>query len=304
MRAPGANAPLWLLMRLVDDEGARRPDVAVARIAASQHGVVTAAQLRAAGLSPTEIAGRAARGLLHPLHQGVYAVGHPGMSSPARWMAAVLACQTDSRSAFLSHRSAAVLLGLLDHAEGPLIDVSVRGYGGRRRRQGIRLHRSETLGSEEVGRRDGIPATSPARTISDLARAPRRERLRPERLRRARRQAAVLGYDLGADEDDRTRSELETAFLALCRVHRLPAPEVNVRVGHHEADFLWRDRRLIVETDGYRFHRGRVAFESDRRRDLELRLLGFEVVRVTHAQLTDDPRSVARAIRRLIDLAP
>ncbi len=73
-------------------------------------------------------------------------------------------------------------------------------------------------------------------------------------------------------------------FLRLCRRHRLPLPEVNVRMGPFVVDFLWRRQSLIVETDGYRFHRGRQAFEDDRVRDTELRLTGYEVIRFTYRQ--------------------
>ena len=103
-----------------------------------------------------------------------------------------------------------------------------------------------------------------------------------------------------AADADLTRSELEHRFLRLCRRHRIPAPEVNVRIGPFLVDFLWRDERLITETDGYRFHRGRVAFEADRARDVELKLLGYTVVRFTHRQVTDEPAQVAQTLRVLL----
>lgn len=111
-----------------------------------------------------------------------------------------------------------------------------------------------------------------------------------------------MGLDLGQQdmEADLTRSELERRFLRLCRRHRLPRPEVNARVGPFVVDFLWRSQRLVVETDGYRFHRGRLAFESDRARDVELKLLGHAVVRFTHRQLVDEPSRVARTLRMLL----
>jgi very-short-patch-repair endonuclease len=101
-------------------------------------------------------------------------------------------------------------------------------------------------------------------------------------------------------EPDLTRSELERRFLRLCRRHGLPKPEVNVRVGSFEIDFLWRDRSVVVETDGYRFHRGRVAFESDRARDAELKLLGYDVLRFTHRQVAWEASLVARTLRTLL----
>jgi len=98
------------------------------------------------------------------------------------------------------------------------------------------------------------------------------------------------------ERSDRSRSELERDFLRLCRRHRLPAPEVNVRVGPHLVDFLWRGRMLVVETDGYRYHRGRAAFEDDRTRDLALRALGYEVVRLSYRQVTEQPVAVAEVL--------
>jgi very-short-patch-repair endonuclease len=92
-------------------------------------------------------------------------------------------------------------------------------------------------------------------------------------------------------------SELEQRFLRLCHRHRLPPPEVNATVDRYEADFLWRDERLIVETDGWAAHRGRIAFEEDRCRATALALLGYEVMRVTWRQVLEEPATVAAAIR-------
>ena len=197
--------------------------------------------------------------------------------------------------AALSHRSPAELWALLPRRTA-LIDVTVPTAAGRRRRQGIRLHRSLLLTSAATTLRLGIPVTTLARTLADLRRvAP------PEELRRARRQAEVLGLEIGREgESDPTRSELERIFLRLCRRHRLPPPEVNARIGPFLVDFLWRHRALIVETDGYRFHRGCVAFEDDRARDVELRLRGYEVVRFTHRQVVNEAPRVAQTLRLLM----
>jgi very-short-patch-repair endonuclease len=153
-----------------------------------------------------------------------------------------------------------------------------------------------SLSSATSTRCKGIPVTTPARTISDLRRV-----VSERELRRAIRQAAVLGLPVCPEVvADRTRSDLERAFLRLCRCHRLPAPEVNVRVGAHLVDFLWRERRLIVETDGYRYHRGRQAFEDDRARDLDLRARGFEVVRLSEKQVAEEPKLVAVILRAAV----
>jgi very-short-patch-repair endonuclease len=154
-----------------------------------------------------------------------------------------------------------------------------------------------------TARREGIPVTDPARTIADLRRTrPTRGGATTAETGRAIRQASVLGLQLGPSETtDRTRSELEHRFLGLCESYRLPAPEVNVVVGGIEVDFIWKRSRLIVETDGYRYHRGWTAFQDDRRRDLRLRALGFEVVRLTYDQVTTESRQIASTLHSLLE---
>ena len=205
--------------------------------------------------------------------------------------------------AAVSHRSAASLWGLLDWAPAP-VDVVVERTGGRRQRNGIRVHRPRRLLDSEVTLRHGIPVTTAARTLSDLGTATRQRSpgaIVDRELRRAIRQASVLGLPLDEDEPlDRTRSDLETAFLRLCRRHGFPDPEVNVRVGPFLVDFLWRDPRLVVETDAYRYHRGRAAFRDDHRRDLKLRRLGYDVLRVSEEQVDGEPSAVAEEIRRAV----
>jgi very-short-patch-repair endonuclease len=203
--------------------------------------------------------------------------------------------------AALSHRTAAVHWGLLSPAAGP-VDVSVPGDGGKATRGGIRLHRSSSLLPAAVTLRAGIPVTTPARTIADLRRAAagrgRHRIVSPKELRRAIRQADVLGLPIGSPPArDRTRSDLEQDFLRLCRRHRLPAPEVNVRVGRYLVDFLWRERRLVVETDSYLYHRGQIAFQDDHQRDLVLRGLGYEAIRLSEKQLNEEPERVAELLR-------
>ena len=205
--------------------------------------------------------------------------------------------------AALSHRSAAELWGLLPPRDS-VVDVSVAGDGGRKKRSGIRVHRSRALVPAAVTLRAGLPVTSPARTLADLrplAATGRQGLISPRELRRATRQAAVLGLSPASEVvGDRTRSDLERDFLRLCRRRRLPVPEVNVRIGSHLVDFLWREPALIVETDGYRYHRGRVAFEDDRVRDLELRAWGFGVVRLAARQIEAEPEGVAEVLAAVI----
>jgi very-short-patch-repair endonuclease len=208
-------------------------------------------------------------------------------------MAAALAL---GDQAFVSHRSGAALWGILPAHQGA-IDLTVPGDAGRLQRSGITIHRSVTLVARLTTRRHGIPITRPARTLRDL------RRLVPQPVyRQAVRKALDLRLirSTGISEADVTRSELERLFLRICRRHRLPQPELNVRVGPYEVDFLWRDRRLIVEVDGFRHHGHRAAFESDRARDAQLQSGGFTVVRFTYRQLTRDTSSVIAALHSLI----
>jgi very-short-patch-repair endonuclease len=267
-------------------------DRVLAEIAGRQYGIVTSTQLNAAGILPDAVTRRVRAGRLHRIHRGVYAVGHRALSSEGRWTAAVFAC---GKGAVLSHRSAAELWRFLP-ASRRWIDVTVPGDGGRMKRRGIFVHRSLTLTAEFITRLRGIPVTTSARTIADLGRV-----ATPDELHRALRHADFVGLDVGEGAaKERTRSELEGSFLRLCRRHRLPLPEVNVEVGGYTVDFLWRDRRVIVETDGWQAHRGRVAFEDDRGRDARLRLIGYTVVRFTYRQVTEEPALVAETLRALL----
>jgi len=215
-------------------------------------------------------------------------------------MAAVLACGS---GAVLSHISAARLWRLLPQprpgveVESPSsIHVTVPSRCGRRARSGLVIHRSASLLPGQTTLRDSIPVTTPARTLVDLRRT-----LPQPQFARALRQAEFLRLTLDRHlELDHTRSELETRFLALCRRHRLPQPEVNRRIGAYVVDFLWSDAHLIAELDGYRAHGGRAAFEADRSRDVELKLLGFAVVRFTWRQLTTDRKRTAATLRALL----
>ena len=170
--------------------------------------------------------------------------------------------------------------------------------GDRKRRPPQRPSRSplSLAAHHRPTRRNGIAATTPARIVRDL------RRTEPSPIvRRALRQASYLGLEIGNDRDGAPeRSGLERRMLWVCRRYHLPIPEVNVPIGPYTVDFLWSDRRLVVETDGWQGHRGRQAFEDDRARDAFLRLRGYEVLRFTWRQLRDDPASVVAVLRRYL----
>lgn len=273
----------------------RAPDAMVARTARCQHGAVSIGQLRDAGVTDAGVMRRVRAGRLHKLYRGVYAVGHIAPSHERRWMAAVLAL---GNGAALSHRSAAALWELLPPRDGP-VDVSLPSRNGRRRRQGILLHRPVSLESIDITRARGIPVTTPARTLADL-----RASVTGRELRRAIRQADFLGLPTGPETvSDRTRSELERRFLWLCHRHQVPMPMVNMRIAAMTVDFCWVEQRLIVETDGYRSHRGREAFEDDRARALRLRALGYEVMPLSHRQVFDEPAHIAAVLKATLKRA-
>lgn len=286
-------------------------------MAARQHGVVTRSQALAAGIGSEAIRDRRGRGALHPLHRGVYLVGHPAPPPLAREQAALLAV---GASAHLAGRTAASLWGLLP--ADPEADVEIVVVGRQvRARSGLAIRRAtRALDRADLRRAGGLPVTAPARTIVDLA-----PRLDDDALERLVHDAQVLrlasagavraaleraGAVAGAPRLRRaldgtargiTRSEAERLLLAVLRRARLPGPRRNARVCGYEVDALWPDRRLIVEVDGFAAHGTRRAFERDRRRDMDLQSSGYRVVRVTWRQLTDEPLAVAARLAVLLE---
>jgi very-short-patch-repair endonuclease len=308
----------------IESRGGRQPqpvalDQALARLAGAQHGVVSRPQLLEVGFSPKAITDRLARGGLHSLHRGVYAVGHRALAPHSRWLAAVLACGPD---AVLSHRSAAALWDLRPTARAA---IDVIGPRTRHRRHGINLHLPRCLEREHRTEHNGIPCTTVARTLADLgavvdhtaiARAwHRAEMLGLLDVRavehtlgsgRGRQGAQHLRKLLDESRADRiTRSELEERFLTLCLDAGVPRPAVNTRIEAngttYEVDFLWRTRDLVAETDGWGPHRTHSAFEADRRRDADLLVARFRVVRFTWRQITRNADSVVATLRALLD---
>lgn len=218
-------------------------------------------------------------------------------------MAAVLA---GGPGAVLSHASAAAAWDLR-RTSARLIDVSVPTRAGRERRAGLRLHRSATLTSRDVAEIRGVPVTSVARTIIDLSRtlkgralehvvdlADQRGLVDFADLRTAN--SASLQAVLQNYRPAPTRSELEERFLRLCDDHGIPRPETNTLIEGILVDFVWRERRVIVEVDGYAYHRSPAAFERDRERDVRLTTNGWTVLRFTWRQITRRAAWVAAAV--------
>jgi hypothetical protein len=288
-------------------------DAELARLAGRQHGVVATRQLSALGLARGGVAARARAGRLHRVHRGVYAVGHTVLTVNGRRMAAVLAA---GPGAVLGHASAAALWDIRP-TSATRIDISVRSAGGRAKRPGLRIHRTPTLQTDEITAHQGIRVTSPARTLLDLASSlPRRalERALDEAEirelydRRALEAVALahagehgaraLAEALAQDGDPvLTDSELEEIMLGLCDEQQLERPTPRAWVAGLRVDFLFAASRLVVETDGYRYHRTRRAFERDRERDAILARAGYRTLRFTHRQLTREPALVAETIR-------
>lgn len=283
-------------------------DAALAALADRQHGVVSQGQLRDLGLSRMAIDRRRRRKLLRPLHRGVYAVGHLAVGDAARRLAAVLAC---GPGAVLSHGSAAGAWAMLRGAGMNPVHVTVpaRNCG---QKAGIRVHRVNVLDVGEVTQRHGIPITSPARTILDLATSGAAERTLERAIDEAciqrlltletietalaahpgRRGAARLRALLelpGASAV--TRSQAEETLLELIRRAGLPRPIAGAQLGAFTVDFYWPSHRVAVEVDGYRFHSTRGAFERDHEKDLELRSRGIALLRFTWRRLSQRPEA-------------
>ena len=287
-------------------------------LAGGQHGVLTRSQLLQLGLSPAAIGRHLESGRLRPLHRGVYLVG-PLTPDHALEMAAVLAGGT---TAVLSHLSALRLWRMRQARVAGPVDVTVPG-SGRGRRPGIRFHRVHRLADHERGVLDGIPVTSPARTLVDVA-AVLGSRELELAMAVAEREGLISCQELAAlpgpyggrpgmsalrallrqqAGPDLTRSEAERRCLALLRAAGLPRPRVNVPVGPYELDLFWPDEALAIEVDGRAYHTSRSSFEGDRRKDSWLRARGIQVVRLTWRQITRDSIATAVEVGQILAFA-
>lgn len=289
------------------------------RTAARQHWVLTREQLDGLGFGRGAIEHRIAKGRLHPVGRGLYAVGRPSLTPRGRWMAAVLACGCGTApiatgGAYLSHSSAAALLGIGPEVPG-CIEVSVSGDRGRRR-PGIRVHRRPGLRDEDVGYFERIPVTSPAQTILDMAgrlprievermvdEADRLDLIHPPELRAALvdhpRQPGLARLRTWLDRRTfrLTRSKLERWFLPLAARAGLPVPETKARVNGFEVDFHWPGLRLVVETDSLRHHRTPAQQSRDHERDQAHSAAGYTGLRFTHEQVRYEPGRVLATLR-------
>jgi very-short-patch-repair endonuclease len=295
---------------------ARHNEDILREVAGAQRGVAARSQLVARGIPRHTIDRMIRSGRLAVLHPGVYQVGPLSVHRAAE-VAAVLGCGADAR---ISHRSAAAFHGIIAREPRPQVEVTMPRRK-RRRIEGVRIHRVRDLLPDEVTTLDGIPITTPARTLLDigetmsareveqaLANGLRMGLVTLDEMRQMverhprHRGAPVLRRLLAMEEGPAfTRSEAEEKLLRIVRGAGLPRPELNVTVLGHEVDFLWRSSRVVVEVDGYAFHGSRRSFVADRRRDAELAAAGYRVLRFTWGDLTTGHLvTVARLAQALV----
>lgn len=286
---------------------------ALERFARARDGIVTTAQLAEFGIRKDAITHRLANGRLHRMHQGVFVVGRRSVSRRGRWRAAVAAY---GERDLLAHRSGAALWALIDD-DRDVVDVT--GPSAKRSRPGIRFHHARDLTDSDRALKNGIPVTAVARTLVDIAgvvpqrnleeavrAAERNELLDVSAVAalcsRGRRGSGTLRKILERDFGPAlgTRSELELRFIELCERQRLPIPAVNVWVEGLLVDALWIRERVIVELDGFQYHRTRADQRRDAERDRRLTLAGYTVLRFGWYDVVKCPAASARAIRDLL----
>lgn len=299
------------------DRSHGEPDGVIARLAEQQHGVVCRRQLRDLGLSDAWIEGRCRRGSLYSLHRGVYAVGHRVLSIESRWIAAVLA---SGSGAVLSHRPAGQLWRILPRF--PVTPEVIRPTNFKPRPDLVAHHL--VLPADEIEEVRGIPVTSAARTLFDLAAV-----LKPRQMERAWNEAEVrrltsvvsvpqllerypgrpgapaLRALLASDEPGGvTHRGLEERFLTVLDAHGLPRPHLNadlvVAGRQFEIDCLWRPQRVAVELDSRAVHATDRAFQRDRSRDRILQAAGWRTARVTWRHLDEEEAAIVADLRRLL----
>jgi hypothetical protein len=288
-------------------------DERIARIAEGTHGVVTRKQLLGKGVTPKEIKVRLRRGSLHRLHPGVYRVGHKAPNVEARYLAAVMAC---GPGALLVARPAAYIWGLIKgSAPGPEVIALVK-----KRVKGVTTHRVRHIHTQDVTANRGIPVTTVARTLVDLAgvlpeqalarvchEAEVRHHMAPDQVeavlvRLPTRKGARTLRRILHGEVHVTLSRLESAFLSRVNEADLPLPETNRPAGGRRVDCRWPEYRLTVELDSYRYHGSRHAWEADRHREREAYARGDQFRRYTWADVFDNPTLMLRELQILLGL--
>lgn len=293
-------------------------DRQIAELADAQHGVISHTQLIELGLSRQGIQDRVRAGRLHVVYRGVYAVGRRRIDRRGWWKAGTLAA---GDGAVLSHTSAAALWGLIQPRES--VEVTVLSRAGRKRRQGLTIHRTSSLPDHETTVRDGIPVTSLARTLLDLSTIFDRrgleraldeaeylrlydgialQRVIAEHPARAARLRTCIEEHVAGTTP--TNEGLEERFLLLCRAYGIPDPLVHQRIGPYEVDFLWSAERVIVETDDRASHLRAASFERDHRKTAYLQDRDYDVRRVTSRMLDHDEAGVMYGIKRRVLAGP
>lgn len=281
-------------------------------MARRQHGVVTRRDLLKLGFSSTAIEHRLATGRLRPVSRGVYTVGWPLTDRKQGWMAAVLVC---GEGALLSHGSAAALWGIGPEGAGP-VDVSIRRHCGVSR-PGISARVRPRLPERDVTERHGIPVTTPVRTLIDQAtelapnrlermvnEADKHDVIDPEALREAlddyagERGIKPLRALLDRLTFRLSDTELEVLFRPIAAKAGLPTPLTKEMVNDFEVDFYWPDLGLVVETDGWRYHRTASAQTRDALRDQIHTASGLTPLRFSHYQVKYEPRHVCDVLSR------
>jgi very-short-patch-repair endonuclease len=282
--------------------------------AGRQFGLVTTDQLIGLGFSAREIRGRVRRGLLHPLHRGVLAVGHPKVVSHARLLAAQLTCGDAS---FLSHRTAAAVWGLRA-VNTRRVEVTVPGTFALRRK-GLVVHHSVAVAEAEVRTRNGLRVSSVPRMLVEQSNTETQaelERLITEAIRRHVLDFTALEQTLVRHErrpglanlkqalrDYRPRpdrkSGLERAFDELISGADIPAPQRNVYINHWEIDCYWPEFGLAVELDGRNYHSSLQDMERDRRKDGDLVKLGIWPLRITDLRFELEPDRILTDLHEL-----
>jgi very-short-patch-repair endonuclease len=279
----------------------------IARLAGHQRTMLGIEQLLACGLGKGAVKYRVRTGRYTEVFRGVISVVSDEFPPLAREQAALIACRA---GAFLSHHTAAFIWGLRQNHPHDIDVTVVDRYV--RSRKGIRVHHTCAVDKRDVRRHEGLWVSSPARALLEIAATLNQtdlrdavgngiesRRIKPGDLEdilarnEGRRGSARLANVTGdPDAVAITRSKAERAFLKLIRDAHLPIPEVNKPLGRYVPDFMWREQKLIVEIDSYRYHGGPDAFENDRNKDLAYRDAGFDVLRFTRNQVIYEPAMV------------